>query len=133
MPTVACRRLAAAGRVLALVLLFGCDSYDTDIQAVQNANTIPGMSNAELVMDLAGGRSTVSWEAGPAEGAGTDNVVEVVAVINRAARNGAKHEVRLRYHHDRGTGAVTLQGASLDGDIFDLLSTPLNLFKLQME
>jgi len=133
MPAIACRPLAVAGRVLALILLFGCGSYESDIAAVKNARTLPGITNNELVADLAGERSTVVWEAAPAEGAESDEIIEVVAVINRAARSGAKHEVRLRFRHDRRNGAVALRGVSLDGEIFDLLSMPLNVFKLQME
>lgn len=133
MPANACRRLANAGRVLALILLVGCGGYESDIGAVKKAQTLPGLSNDELVMDLAGGRSTVAWEAAPVEAEGSDEVIEVVAVINRAARSGMKHEVRLRFHHDRRDGSVSLRGVSLDGEIFDLLSIPLNVFKLQME
>jgi hypothetical protein len=72
------------------VLLVGCGGYESDIGAVKKAQTLPGLSNDELVADLAGGRSTIATEAAPVE-AGSGEVIEVVAVINRAGRSGMKH------------------------------------------
>ncbi len=133
MPANASRRLAAIGAVLALIVLVGCDGYDADIAAVQRARSLPGMTNGELAQDVAGARSTIKWQADQAEGVESDEIIEVTAVISRAARSGKKHKVHLRYRHDRRNGEVLLWSASVDGKIFDLVSMPLNQFKLHLE
>jgi len=119
-------------------LLAGCDSYDADINAVKQAETLPGRSNDELVMDLAGARSSVEWTAGKAEQYDNDNIVAVTATINRVGQAGQRSLVELVYLHNRQTKKVAFEELRLNGKRQDLFTGALNLllleqFKLQLQ
>jgi ribosomal protein S28E/S33 len=129
----ACRLIAATGRILALVLLIGCGRMDADIDAVKAARSIEGMTNAQLAIDIGGERSAVTWSAEPAPAIESKDAIVVIAVINRTARAGTKHEVRLRFLHDRKSGAVSLRGVNMDGKIVDLATMSFDEFKMLLE
>ncbi len=115
-------------------LLAGCDNYAADIQAVQRAAILPGISNEALVLDLAGERASAEWEADSTD---RDEVIEVVATINRVGKAGKRSTIELHYSHNRQTKAVTLDRVLLNGKrqglasgAIDLMN--LNLLKLQL-
>ncbi|HWA46725.1 MAG TPA: hypothetical protein VG742_00555 [Dongiaceae bacterium] len=114
--------------------LAGCENYESDIQAVQQATILPGLSNEELVMDLAGERASAEWDA---ESSDRDGVIEVIATINRVGQAGKRSTIELHYSHDRNTKSVTLDRVLLNGKRQGLASgaidlNNLNLFKLQL-
>lgn len=119
--------------------LLGCDSYKSDIAAVKRAKTLPGETNEELAMDLAGGRATIEWSAEHARQYDSDDMVAVTAEINRLGQFGQRSKVELVYVHDRIGKQVMFQELRLNGQRQDLLSgTALNTklleqFKLQLQ
>ncbi len=120
------------------LMLAGCDNYDADIAAVKQARTLPGETNEELVMDLAGARSTVEWSAERAKQYDNDDIIAVTALIHRIGQGGQRSEVALRYIHNRQTKKVAFEELLLNGQRQDLLSGALNLmlleqFKLQLQ
>mgnify|MGYP007131757714 CR=1 FL=1 len=115
-------------------LLVGCDNYESDIAAVQRAAILPGLSNEELVLDLAGERASAEWDANSSD---RDEVIEVIATINRVGKAGKRSTIELHYSHDRQAQSVTLDRVLLNGKRQDLASgainlNNLNLFKLQL-
>jgi hypothetical protein len=119
--------LALAGTAV----LAGCDNYDADINAVKQAETLPGRSNDELVMDLAGARSSVEWTADKAEQYDNDDIVAVTATINRVGQAGQRSVVDLIYLHNRQTKKVAFEELRLNGKRQDLFTGALNLFLLE--
>jgi hypothetical protein len=119
--------------------LLGCDSYKSDIAAVKRAKSLPGETNEELVMDLAGGRATVEWSAERARQYDSDDMVAVTAEINRLGQFGQRSKIELIYVHDRAAKQVTFQEIRLNGQRQDLLSgaalSPMLLeqFKLRLQ
>lgn len=129
------RRCIVVLQLAAALLLAGCDSYKSDIAAVQRAAILPGLTNEALALDLGGERSSVEWTA-----AGTDNddIVAVIATIKRVGQLGMRNTIELHYRHDRQTQAVTLEDVLLNGKRQPALSSALtvfnlNLFKLQLQ
>lgn len=121
----------------ALVLL-GCDSYKSDISAVKRAKTLPGETNEELVMDLAGARASIEWTAEPSKLYDNDDIIAVTATINRLGQAGQRSKVDLVYIHNRQTKQVSFEELRLNGQRQDLLSGALNLmlldqFKLRLQ
>ena len=133
------RRCILIVPVVGALALLGCDSYKSDIAAVKRAKTLPGETNEELVMDLAGGRATIEWSADRAKQYDSDDMVAVTAEINRLGQFGQRSKVELVYIHDRGAKQVTFQELRLNGRRQDLLSgAALNLkaleqFKLRLQ
>ncbi len=128
------RRCIMVVQLAAGFLLAGCDNYESDIQAVQRAAILPGLSNEELVLDLAGERSSAVWDASRTD---RDEVIAVIATINRVGKAGKRSTIELHYSHDRNTKSVTLDRVLLNGKRQDLASGAinlmnLNLFKLQL-
>ena len=128
------RRCIMVFQLATALLLAGCDTYESDIQAVQRAAILPGLSNEELVLDLAGERSSAEWDASSTD---LDGVIEVIATINRVGKAGKRSTIELHYSHDRNTKSVTLDRVLLNGKRQDLASGAinlmnLNLFKLQL-
>jgi hypothetical protein len=118
--------------------LGGCDSYKSDIAAVKRAETVPGESNEELVMDLAGARASIEWRAEPATQYDSDDIIAVTAEINRLGQAGQRSKVELVYIHNRQTKQVAFEELRLNGQRQDLLSGALNLmlldqFKLRLQ
>jgi hypothetical protein len=113
------------------LILATCDSYDADIAAVKQAKTLPGKTNDELVMDLAGARASVEWSAAPAEQYDNENIIGVTALINRVGQGGQRSRVELRYIHNRQTKKVAFEELLLNGQRQDLLSGALNLLLLE--
>ena len=112
------------------LLLAGCDSYKSDIAAVKRAKTLPGETNEELVMDLAGARATIEWTAEPSKMYDNGEVIAVTAVINRIGQLGQRSEVELVYIHNRQTKQVAFQELRLNGKRQDMLSGVLNMILL---
>jgi hypothetical protein len=122
----------------AALALLGCDSYKSDIAAVKRAKTLPGQSNEELVMDLAGARASIEWTAEPSKVYDSDDIIAVTAEINRLGQAGQRSKVELVYLHNRQTKKVSFEELRLNGARQDLLSGALNLmlldqFKLQLQ
>lgn len=128
------RRCIIALQAAAALALAGCDNYEADIRTVQQAAILPGLTNQELVMDLAGERASAEWDADSSD---RDGVVEVIATINRVGQAGKRSTIELHYSHDRQTKNVTLDRVLLNGKRQGLASgaidlNNLNLFKLQL-
>lgn len=118
--------------------LLGCDSYKSDIAAVKRAETLPGETNEELVMDLAGARAHVEWSAEPSKLYDSGDVIAVTAEIDRLGQFGQRSHVDLVYLHNRQTKKVEFYELRLNGVRQDLLSGALNLmllnqFKLRLQ
>jgi hypothetical protein len=132
------RRYLLLVPLAAALALLGCDSYKSDIAAVKRAKTLPGQSNEELVMDLAGARASIEWRAEPAKAYSTSDIIAVTAEINRLGLYGQRSKVELVYLHNRQTKIVSFEELRLNGKRLDLLSGALNLmlleqFKLQLQ
>ena len=124
--------------VAGALALLGCDSYKSDIAAVKRTETVPGETNEELVMDLAGARASIDWRAEPAKQYDNDNIIAVTAEINRLGQAGQRSKVELVYLHNRQTKKVAFEELRLNGQRQDLLSGALNLmlldqFKLRLQ
>lgn len=134
MLTGSVRRCIMVLQLATAFVLAGCENYESDVQAVQQAAILPGLSNEELVLDLAGERSSAAWDANSTD---RDQVIEVIATINRVGKAGKRSTIELYYTHDRRTEDVTLDRVLLNGKRQDLASGAinlmnLNLFKLQL-
>jgi hypothetical protein len=132
------RRYLLLVPLVAALALLGCDSYKSDIAAVKRAKTLPGETNEELVMDLAGARATIEWTAEPSKVYDNDDIIAVTAEINRLGQFGQRSKVELVYLHNRQTKKVSFEELRLNGRRQDLLSGALNLmlldqFKLQLQ
>jgi hypothetical protein len=132
------RRYLFVVPLAAALALMGCDSYDSDIAAVKRAKSLPGRSNEELVMDLAGARASIEWTAERSKVYDSDDIIAVTAEINRLGQAGQRSKVELVYLHNRQTKKVSFEELRLNGRRQDLLSGALNLmlldqFKLQLQ
>lgn len=128
------RRCIIVLQMATALLLAGCDNYESDIRTVQQATILPGLTNEELVLDLAGERASAEWDADSSD---RDGVVEVIATINRVGQAGKRSTIELHYSHDRNAKSVTLDRVLLNGKRQGLASgaidlNNLNLFKLQL-
>lgn len=122
-------------QLAAAFVLAGCDNYESDIQTVKRAAILPGLSNEELVLDLGGERASAEWTADSTD---QDDVIEVIATINRVGQAGKRSTIELHYSHNRQSKTVTLDRVLLNGKrqglasgAIDLFS--LNTFKLQLQ
>ena len=132
------RRYLLIVPLAATLALLGCDNYKSDIAAVKRAKTLPGETNEELVMDLAGARATIEWRAEKSKVYDSDDIIAVTAEINRLGQFGQRSKVELVYLHNRQTKKVSFEELRLNGARQDLLSGALNLmlldqFKLQLQ
>jgi hypothetical protein len=137
--------LAVKRRTLTLVLLLGviglgavslyaCNRYADDIDAVKQAQSIvPGQTNEVLAINIAGARSSIDWQAGPAPKYDNPEIIGVTAVIKRTSGNGNKHQVDLMFIHNRQTKKVAFDGALVDGKPQNLVSGAMSLFLMQLE
>jgi hypothetical protein len=131
------RRYILLVPLAAALALLGCDSYKSDID-VKRAKTLPGETNEELVMDLAGARASIEWTAERSKVYDSDDIIAVTALINRLGQFGQRSKVELVYIHNRQTKKVSFEELRLNGQRQDLLSGALNLmlldqFKLQLQ
>ena len=110
--------------------LAGCDNYKSDIAAVKRAKTLPGETNEELVMDLAGASASIEWTAERSKVYDNDDIIAVTATINRIGQAGRRSKVDLIYIHNRQTKAVAFQELRLNGKRQDMLSGALNVMLL---
>jgi hypothetical protein len=117
--------------VAGALALLGCDSYKSDIAAVKRAETVPGETNEELVMDLAGARASIDWRAEPAKQYDNDDIIAVTATINRLGQAGQRSKVDLVYIHNRQTKQVSFEELRLNGQRQDLFTGALNLLLLE--
>jgi hypothetical protein len=119
---------------LGAVSLYACNRYADDIDAVKQAESIvPGQTNEVLAINIAGARSSIDWQAGPAPKYDNPDIVGVTAVIKRTSGNGNKHRVDLMFIHNRQTKKVAFDGAIVDGKPQDLVSGAMSLFLMQLE
>ena len=132
------RRYILLVPLAAALALLGCDNFSSDIAAVKRAKTLPGQSNEELVMDLAGARASIEWTAERSKAYDSEDIIAVTAEINRLGQAGQRSKVELVYLHNRQTKKVSFEELRLNGARQDLLSGALNLmlldqFKLQLQ
>ena len=119
---------------LGAVSLYACNRYADDIDAVKQAESVvPGQSNEVLAINIAGARSSIDWQAGPAPKYDNPDIVGVTAVIKRTSGNGNKHRVDLMFIHNRQTKKVAFDGAVVDGKPQNLVSGAMSLFLMQLE
>ena len=126
-------RLGRAAAVIALALLAACSSYDSDIAAVKQAEASPGQTNEAWVNAIAGARGHVDWSAFKATAYNNDDIIEVVATIDKPAGTGASHKIALHFIHNRQTQKVALDNVFVDGKSQGLLGGALNLLLLQLQ
>ena len=126
-------RLGRAAAIIALALLAACSSYDSDIAAVKQAEASPGQTNEAWVNAIAGARGHVDWSAGKATAYNNDDIIEVVATIDKPAGTGASHKIALHFIHNRQTQKVALDNVFVDGKSQGLLGGALNLLLLQLQ
>jgi hypothetical protein len=129
-PTTAFGRAAA---FLAVALLAACGGYDSDISAVQQAESTPGHTNQAWVNDIAGARGHVEWTAGKAAAYNNPDVIEVVAKVDRPSPSGAQHKIELHFLHNRQTEKVALDNVVVDGKAQGVIGGALNLMLLQLQ
>ena len=127
------RVLGQAAAILAVALLAACGSYGSDIAAVKKAEATPGTTNEAWVNDIAGARGHVEWSAGKVASHNNDDIVEVVASIDRPSANGGSHKIELHFIHNRQTDKVALDNVTVDGKSQGLLGGALNLLLLQLQ
>jgi hypothetical protein len=127
------RVLGRAAAILAVALLAACGSYDSDIAAVKKAEATPGTTNEAWVNDIAGSRGHVEWSAGKAASYNNDDIVEVVASIDRPSASSGTHKIELYFIHSRQTDKVALDNVTVDGKSQGLLGGALNLLLLQLQ
>ncbi|HEX3066878.1 MAG TPA: hypothetical protein VHQ39_15405 [Dongiaceae bacterium] len=125
--------LGRAAAIIALALLAACSSYDSDIAAVKQAEATPGQTNEAWVNAIAGARGHVDWSAGKAAAYNNDDIVEVVAAIDRPSAAGGGHKIELHFIHNRQTQKVALDNVLVDGKSQGLLGGALNLLLLQLQ
>ena len=119
---------------LGAVSLYACNRYADDIDAVKQAESVvPGQTNEVLAINIAGARSSIDWQAGPAPKYDNPEIVGVTAVIKRTSGNGNKHQVDLMFIHNRQTEKVAFDGAVVDGKPQNLVSGAMSLFLMQLE
>jgi hypothetical protein len=129
-PATAFGRAAA---FLAVALLAACGGYDSDIAAVQQAESTPGHTNQAWVNDIAGARGHVEWSAGKAAAYSNPDVIEVVAKIDRPSPSGAGHKIELHFLHNRQTEKIALDNVVVDGKAQGVIGGALNLMLLQLQ
>jgi hypothetical protein len=128
------RAIGRAAAVLLLVLLAACGGYESDIAAVKADDTTPGISNETWANEIAGARGHVEWTAGKAAAYNNDDVVEVVARIDRpTAGGGSTHRIELHFVHNRQTKKIALDQVIVDGQTQGLIGGALNLMLLQLQ
>ena len=127
------RVLGQAAAILAVALLAACGSYGSDIATVKKAEATPGTTNEAWVNDIAGARGHVEWSAGKVASHNNDDIVEVVASIDRPSANGGSHKIELHFIHNRQTDKVALDNVTVDGKSQGLLGGALNLLLLQLQ
>lgn len=115
-----------------LLLLAACEGYKGDIAAVQGAESATGLTNAELVEEIAGARGTFDWSAGPYV-EGKDEIVLVEARIEKTDNRGEDHVIQLLWVHNRQSGKVSSEDVVIDGQSRGLLAGAMDLMLLQLE
>lgn len=115
-----------------LMLLAACEGYKDDIAAVQGAESATGLTNAELVEEIAGARGTFDWSAEPYV-EGKDEIVLVEARIEKTDNRGDDHVIQLLWVHNRQSGKVESEDVVIDGRSRGLLAGSLDLLLLQLE
>ena len=128
------RAFGRTAAILLLALLAACGGYGSDIAVVKKAQTTPGLTNEDWANDIAGARGHVEWTAGKAAAYNNDDVVEVVARVDRpTAGGGAVHKIELHFVHNRQTEKIALDSVIVDGKAQSLIGAALNLMLLQLQ
>ncbi|MEJ1993784.1 MAG: hypothetical protein P8X75_01045 [Limibacillus sp.] len=125
-------RLLTPVLLAGLLLLSACEGYKGDIAAVQGAESATGLTNAELVQEIAGARGTYDWSAGPYV-EGKDEIVLVEARIEKTDNRGEDHVIQLLWVHNRQSGKVSSEDVVIDGQSRGLLAGAMDLLLLQLE
>jgi hypothetical protein len=128
------RRFGRTAALLLVVLLAACGGLSSDIAAVKRDETTPGITNEAWANDIAGARGHVEWTAAKAAAYGNDDVIEVVAHIDRPVAGGGKiHKIELHFVHNRQTKKIALDSVVVDGETQSLIGAALNLMLLQLQ
>jgi hypothetical protein len=125
---------AARGAILGLLLglLFACaPPFGEDIAKVKAAQT-GGVTNEELVKEVAGVRGSVEWSARNWK-KNEGDIVLVEAKVTRTTKSGAEREIVLQYLRNRETDKIALDDVLVDGESQGLIGGALQMFLLQLE
>lgn len=126
-------RRSMTALALGSILLLSACGYGDDITTVKQAETLPGKTNEQLVNDIAGANGSVKWKGSKPDRFKDSDIVLVVAKIKKTGSSGTVHKVEIDFLNNRQTKKVGLDSAYVDGKQQNLLTLPLNLFKLQLD
>ncbi|HVJ35669.1 MAG TPA: hypothetical protein VND94_21345 [Terriglobia bacterium] len=132
MLTGSCRRLISALALGSALLLSAC-GYGDDIAAVKQAETLPGKTNEQLVNDIAGAHGSIDWSGSKPDRFKDTDIVLVTATIKEVGSSGKDHQIMVDWVNNHQTKKIALDRMTIDGAEQNLLTLPINLFKLQLD
>lgn len=132
MLTGSCRRLISALALGSTLLLSAC-GYGDDIAAVKAEQTLPGKTNEQLVKDIAGAHGSFDWSGSKPDRFKDTDIVLVTATIKEVGSNGKQHQIVVDWVNNHQTQKIALDRMTIDGAEQNLLTLPINLFKLQLD
>lgn len=132
MLTGSCRRLITALALSSALLLSAC-GYGDDIAAVKQAETLPGKTNEQLVNDIAGAHGSIDWSGSKPDRFKDTDIVLVTATIKEVGSSGKDHQIVVDWVNNHQTKKIALDRMTIDGAEQNLLTLPINLFKLQLD
>jgi hypothetical protein len=128
-----CRRLLTTLALGSALLLSACGGYGDDITTVKQAETLPGKTNEQLVNDIAGAHGSIDWAGSKPDRFKDTDIVLVTATIKEIGSSGKTHDIVVNWVNNRQTKKVAIDQVTVDGAAQNLLTLPLNLFKLQLD
>jgi|APAra7269096870_1048528.scaffolds.fasta_scaffold05692_2 hypothetical protein len=133
MLTGSCRRLITALALGSALLLSACGGYGDDIAAVKADQTLPGKTNEQLVNDIAGAHGSVKWKGSKPDRFKDTDIVLVTAKIKEVGASGKEHKLVFDFVNNHQTKKIALDRVTIDGTEQNLLTLPINIFKLQLD
>lgn len=125
-------RLIIALALGSTLLLSAC-GYDDDITTVKQAETLPGKNNEQLVNDIAGAHGAINWSGSKPDRFNGTDIVLVTAAIKEIGSSGKQHDIVVDWVNNHQTKKVAIDRVTVDGEQQNLLTLPINLFKLQLD
>ena len=125
-------RLIIALALGSTLLLSAC-GYGDDIATVKQAETLPGKSNEQLVNDIAGAHGAITWSGSKPDRFNGTDIVLVTAAIKEIGSSGKQHDIVVDWVNNHQTQKVAIDRVTVDGEQQNLLTLPINLFKLQLD
>jgi len=125
-------RLIIALALGSTLLLSAC-GYGDDIATVKQAETLPGKSNEQLVNDVAGAHGAITWSGSKPDRFNGTDIVLVTAAIKEIGSSGKQHDIVVDWVNNHQTQKVAIDRVTVDGEQQNLLTLPINLFKLQLD